>query len=67
MIIAAVGCCALGVSIGGLVSLYVVSTDRFNLGALTGATATLVGAGVIAVFIWLTAQAQLTPCIGVTV
>jgi hypothetical protein len=36
--------------IGGLVSLYIVQTERFNLGALTGAVSTLAGAGVIAVF-----------------
>jgi hypothetical protein len=45
-----VGSLSLGLLIGGLVALYVVGTDKFNLGALTGAVSTLAGAGVIAVF-----------------
>ncbi len=45
-----VGCSCLGLLIGGLVALFVVETERFNLGALTGAVSILGGAGVIAVF-----------------
>jgi hypothetical protein len=45
-----VGCGSLGILIGGLVALYIVETEKFNLGALTGSVSTLAGAGVIAVF-----------------
>jgi hypothetical protein len=44
------GCCCLGLLIGGLVALYVVETERFNLSALMGAVSIFGGAGVIAVF-----------------
>ena len=50
MIMIGIGCSCLGLLIGGLVALFVVETDRFNLGALTGAVSILGGAGVIAIF-----------------
>jgi peptidoglycan/LPS O-acetylase OafA/YrhL len=44
------GCSCLGLLIGGLVALFEVETERFNLSALSGAVSIFGGTGVIAIF-----------------